>query len=205
MKTLKKTLPALVKFLTTLTKQDPPDAAIGEAKILLYSINFELLLCLEMKTPVFLETACASSDLQKEDLDLGAEYDIVCGIVTRLRDLRTEEEFKSIYERATSHAEAAGIDVPDVIPGHGRRRKIPAKLMQCSKSATEDHEPRTLEEFYRVRLFYTFLDVCLQELQKQFEGKENPKMQVMTNKIIKSLHTLTDATKWKGVLDDEAK
>lgn len=71
------------------------------------------LLCLEMTTPVFLETACASIALQKEDLeDLGAAYDIVRGIVTRLRDLRTEEEFKSIYERVTSYAEEAGIDVP---------------------------------------------------------------------------------------------
>ncbi|XP_051562853.1 zinc finger MYM-type protein 1-like [Myxocyprinus asiaticus] len=145
MKTLKKALPAVVKFLTTLIKQDPPDAVVGEAKILLHSINFEFMLCLEMTTAVFLETACASSALQKEDLDLGAAYDIVSGIVTRLRDLRTEEEFKSIYERATSHAEAASIDVPDVIPGHGRRRKIPAKLMHCSTSTTEDHESHTLE------------------------------------------------------------
>ncbi|CAM4556022.1 unnamed protein product [Leuciscus chuanchicus] len=63
-----------------------------------------------MTTPVFLETACASIAIQKEDLeDLGAAYDIVSGIVTRLRDLRTEEEFKSIYERATSYAEEAGV------------------------------------------------------------------------------------------------
>lgn len=30
-------------------------------------------------------------------------------------------------------------------------------------------------------------------------------MHMKTNKIIKSLHTLTDASKWNGVLDDEAK
>jgi len=38
----------------------------------------------------------------------------------------------------------------------------------------------------------------LQELQ-------NPNMQIKTSKIMKSLHTLTDASKWIGVLDDEAK
>lgn len=117
---------------------------------------------MRMTTPVFLESACASSALQKDDL--GAAYDIMSGTVTRLRDLRTEEEFKSILERASSHAEAAVIDVPDVNPGHGRRRKLPAMLIRCSTSATEDHEPHTLKEFYRVRLFYTFLHVCLQEL-----------------------------------------
>jgi len=52
---------------------------------------------------------------------LGAADDIVSGIVTRLRDLRTEEEFKSTYEKATSNAEAADIDVPDVIPWYEQK------------------------------------------------------------------------------------
>lgn len=104
---------------------------------------------LEITTHVFLETACASSAFQKEDIDLGAAYDIVSGIVKWLRDLRTEKAFKSIYDSAKATA-ATDIDVPDVIPGHGRWRKISAKLMRCSASTIEDREPHTLKEFYRV-------------------------------------------------------
>jgi len=46
-----------LKFLNTLIKQNPPNAAVsGETKILLHSINLDFLLCLEMSTSVFLET-----------------------------------------------------------------------------------------------------------------------------------------------------
>ncbi len=50
LRTLIKCLPSVVQFLEDLTKSEPPDPAAGEANMLLHSINFEFILCLEITT-----------------------------------------------------------------------------------------------------------------------------------------------------------
>lgn len=75
--------------LEDLRKSEPPDLAAGEAKMLLSSINVEFLLCLEIATPVFLETSLASNALQQKDLDLAAAYSVVDGVLKRVEELRT--------------------------------------------------------------------------------------------------------------------
>lgn len=77
LRTLRKCLPAVVQFLEDLTKSEPTDLAAGDAHMLLRSINFEFILCLEITTPKFMETAVASNALQRQDLDLAAAYCIL--------------------------------------------------------------------------------------------------------------------------------
>ena len=98
LRTLRKVLPAVMQFLEEMTQQDPPDSSAGDAMILLNSINFEFLLCLEITCPIFPVTAMASDALQQKDIDLAAAYKVVDGVFQRLAHSRTEEEFENMYK-----------------------------------------------------------------------------------------------------------
>ncbi|KAI4802054.1 hypothetical protein KUCAC02_019913, partial [Chaenocephalus aceratus] len=164
LKTIRKVLPAAMQYLEDLRKCEPPDLAAGDAKILLRSINFEFLLCLEITTPVFLETSMASNALK----DLAAAYTVVDGVLRRVQELRTDEQFTEIVMKATTAAEALDIEIPEQIPGQGRRQKVPEKFKYSSTSANEDHHVLTLEEYYGGKLYFTFLDILRQELERRF-------------------------------------
>ena len=94
LKTLRKVLPAIMQLLEEMTQQDPPDSSAGDTVILLKSINFEFLLCLEITCPIFQVTVIASDALQQKDMDQAAAYKIVDGVLQRLAHSRTEEEFE---------------------------------------------------------------------------------------------------------------
>lgn len=72
---------------------------------------------MEIATPVFNETAIASASLQRKHLDLSASYTIVEGVIQKVKTMRKDEEFKVFFSKAKGQAEAAGIGVPDKIPG----------------------------------------------------------------------------------------
>jgi len=191
LKRVRKVLPAVAKYLRDLRECDPPDLAAEDAKMLLNNIDFEFLLCLEIATPVFMETSVASKTLQKDDLDLAAAYFVLDGVLKRVVELRRDDQFSQIYNNARTTAEDNDMNIPTVIPG--RRRKVPAKLKYCSTSATEDDHVQSLEEYYRERIYYTFLDRLRQEIEKIFYGEAH------TRDIVMSLHSLTDPEQWKGI------
>ncbi|XP_066962146.1 zinc finger MYM-type protein 1-like [Macrobrachium rosenbergii] len=150
LRTMKKVIPALKQFLEEIVQKDPPDTSAGEASILLKSINFEFLVCLEIATPVFQETAYASNALQLKDLDLAASYRIVDGVLQSLRELRNDEKFQEIFTKVKDRAESMAINLPTVIPGQGRRRKMPERYKYSATSATtEDQQYQTLDDYYR--------------------------------------------------------
>lgn len=188
-----------MQLLKNISDTNPPDPAAGDA-LMFRSINYEFMVCLEVATSVFLETAVASAALQHKDVDLAVLYTLVEGVLKRLQELRTESEFKVVFEKAKEWAEAAESEFPDKIPGESRPRKIPTRYKYSSKS-TEDHHPENLEEFYRTRLYYTFLDTIIQEMLRRLKGKDNSS----TGIILKGLHSLTVASKWsKGVETGDA-
>ncbi|KAI4799932.1 hypothetical protein KUCAC02_016470 [Chaenocephalus aceratus] len=166
LKTIRKVLPAAMQYLEDLRKCEPPDLAAGDAKILLRSINFQFLLCLEITTPVFLETSMAYNALQQKDLDLAAAYTVIDGVLRRGQVLRTDEKFTEIFMKA----EALDIEIPEQIPGQGRCWKVPEKFKYSSTSANEDHHVLTLEEYYRGKLYFTFLYILRQELERRFRA-----------------------------------
>ena len=51
LRSLKKVLSAVVKLLQNMADSDPPDSAAGDARMLLRSIDFEFILCMEITTP----------------------------------------------------------------------------------------------------------------------------------------------------------
>lgn len=104
-------------------------------------------------------TATASDALQKKDIDLAAAYKIVDCVLQSLDHSRTEEEFEKIYEQAREKAASVGLDPPSEVPGQARRRKVPAKFKFAAITATaDDHAFTTPQEYYRVKVFYVFVD-----------------------------------------------
>ncbi|KAK0139996.1 hypothetical protein N1851_023103 [Merluccius polli] len=138
---------------------------------------------------------------QRKNLDLSASYTIVEGVIERVKAMRTDEEFKVIFTKAERQAEAAGIEVPEEIPGQARRRKVPQKYNFGSKSATEDYQAQDLEEHYRgEKVFFSFLDRLSHELHRRFKGKND----TPTGSILSGLHCLTVSRHWKGKLDGQS-
>lgn len=48
-------------------------------------------------------------------------HNIEAGVLTRLNAQRTMVQFKEVPEKAPVQAEAADINIPDVVPGSARR------------------------------------------------------------------------------------
>lgn len=76
----------------------------------------------------------------------------------RLTHSRTEEEFEDNYKKATEKAASVGLDPPSEVPEQARRRKVPAKFRLDAKSAMVDHAFPTLQEYYRSKVYYVFVD-----------------------------------------------
>ncbi len=51
---------------------------------------------------MFQETAVASAALQRKDVDLAVSHTLVEGVLKRLQELRTESEFKVVFEKQRS-------------------------------------------------------------------------------------------------------
>lgn len=128
--------------------------------ILLKSINFESFLCLEITCPIFQVTAMTTDALQQRDIDLAAAYKVVDVVFQRLAQSRTEE-FENMYKQATEKAASVGLDPPTEIPGQARRRKMPASFKVIATTTT-------LQDYYRVKVYYIFVDTMTQELQRRF-------------------------------------
>ncbi len=79
LKVLQKVFSAVMQLLKKISDSNPPDPAVGDALLLFCSIHFEFILCLEVATPVFQETAVASAALQLKDVDLAVSYTLEGG------------------------------------------------------------------------------------------------------------------------------
>ncbi|KAK1880352.1 Zinc finger MYM-type protein 1 [Dissostichus eleginoides] len=194
LKALLKEMSTVVKVLTDMTEQEPPNTPAGDAKMYLKATDFEFFLCLEIATPVFEVTALASDALQNCDIDLSTAYTVVDGVMDTLSNLRTEEQFGKLFKSATEKAEAAGISIPAVPPAQQRQRRVPAKYRQSTNAATESHSFQSVEDYYRGKVYYSFVDVLSQELKRRFRGDGETE----SSKILNALHTLTKANNWIG-------
>lgn len=160
----------------------------------------EFLVCLEITTPVFQVTGVASDALQQKDLDLSTAYTVTDDVLDTVKNLRSEEEFKTIFQKATEKAEDAGIDIPTVPPGQERKRKVPARYLHSTTAAQNSHTFQTVEEFYWTKVFFTFLDTITVEQWRRFKVDGT----MPTGKILQSFHSLTDHDNWLGTPNPEA-
>ena len=145
-----------------------------------------------------METAFISKILQKQDLDLNASYILIDGILKKIIELKTEKEFKLLYQKAVQQSIDADIEVPDKIPGQSRPRKVPARE-NVEPNSTTDVPIKTLEDYYRIKIYFKFLDSISEEIKKRFKGEGNGN----TEKILKSLYSLIVPSNWKKCDDLE--
>ena len=66
------------------------------------------------------------------------------------------KSFRRFLQRLKK-AESMAIDLPSVISGQGRRRKMPERYKYSATSATEDQQYQTLDDYYRLRVFYVYV------------------------------------------------
>ena len=93
-------------------------------------------------------------------------------------------------------AEKKADNILTTIPGQAWIRKMSARYMD---SSTSDHSFSTLEDNYRTKMFFPFLDQMQEELQKRFQENNSTK----TGQILGSLYKITDPEVWKIVNDDD--
>lgn len=170
LKALNKVMDAVVKVLTDLTVQEPPDTAAGDARMYLNAIDFEFLLCLAIATPVFNVTALASDALQNQDIDLSMAYSVVWGVMDTLSNLRTEEQFSKLFKNATEKAEASGIGIPT---GRGRfLQNINIVLLQPQRATRSNQRKSTTESRCSIHSLMFFLRNYIGGLREM--GRHSP-------------------------------
>lgn len=104
-------------------------------------------------------------------------YKEVREVVQVISMLRNEESFSEIYE--TTAELASTIDV------------VPIKKRVTSKQQNQANAPsQSIEEYYRINLFYPFIDHVTSELNTRFVEKSEPAM-LATYLIPSALSKLT--------------
>ncbi|KAJ8395859.1 hypothetical protein AAFF_G00027420 [Aldrovandia affinis] len=131
--------------------------------------------------------------LQQKDLDHSTAYKVIDKVLDTLKTNRYEEEFKTIFENASEKAESLDIPIPTVVPGQGRKRKIPVHFQHSTTPAKVSHQLKSVEEYYWIKVYYTFLDTMTQELHRRFKGDDD---RMPTDRIIQSFHSLTIPANW---------
>ncbi|KAJ8415959.1 hypothetical protein AAFF_G00405160 [Aldrovandia affinis] len=111
--------------------------------------------------------------LQQKDMDHSTAYKVIDRVLDTLKTNRSEEEFKTIFENASEKAESLDIPIPTVVPGQGRKRKVPAHFQHSTTAAKVSHQFKSVEEYYRIKVYYTFLDTMTQELHRRFKGDDD--------------------------------
>ena len=99
LKALQRNLEAIMMLLNEICERNPPDLALGDAKMYKNAINFAFILCMEITSPAFEVTALASNALQEESLDHSTAYKLNDGVIHTVQALRSEEKFAEIFSR----------------------------------------------------------------------------------------------------------
>ncbi|XP_068203621.1 zinc finger MYM-type protein 1-like [Palaemon carinicauda] len=141
----------------------------------------------------------ASKARYRKDFALAASHRIVDGVLQSLKELRNDEKFQEIFTYVKERAESMATDHPSEIPGQGRRRKRPERYKYSATSATEDQQYQSLDEYYRMRVSYVFLDTISQELQRRFKSGDNT-----TWGILNAFYCRTVQDNWKEPVNEEA-
>ncbi|XP_068242634.1 uncharacterized protein [Palaemon carinicauda] len=183
--------------LDNLEQQIAPQEPQTEARAEVPEVERSFSMLPELQYPN--DPAYASNALQQIDFDLAASYRIVEGVLQSLRELRNDEKFQETFTNVKERDESMTIDLPSGIPGQGRRRKMPERYKHSATSATEDQQYQSLDEYYRVRAFYVFLDTISQELQRRFKGGDNT-----TWGILNAFHCMAVLDNWKEPVNEEA-
>lgn len=161
------TLPCIVSTLDKIAETHSGKRA-HDARCLLASLTFDIIVCLAMFTHLLQRTKLLSDMLQSPSLNLSAAADMIDSVTEDLASERQEDTWKSIWQRAINLAHSVSIDT--VPPAPRRVRRIPDRLKESVvMTTTGQQDVVSQEEEYRSKLFYPVLDRILAELATRFD------------------------------------
>lgn len=79
-------------------------------------------------------------------MDLAAACKILKRVLQTLERCRSEEEVEEMYRNATEKAASVGLQPPEEVSGHRRKRRMSAKFSAVGTAASDDHVFSTLKE-----------------------------------------------------------
>lgn len=133
-------------------------------------IKLETLYFLFMFDSLLSTTEGLHKVLQQENLDLAKAVDFMDAVRDTLKDMRTEENGKILFNKAVELAEANNIDI-ESLPAHRRRkqRRMDDFVVESTLGFPESEEIHASEsDKLTTRLFYPCIDRMLGELNQRF-------------------------------------
>uniref|UniRef100_A0A8C8R7F8 Uncharacterized protein n=1 Tax=Pelusios castaneus TaxID=367368 RepID=A0A8C8R7F8_9SAUR len=123
--------------------------------------------CLFMFQSLLSTTETFHKLLQKENLDLAKAIDVKKAVCSSLKDMRTNEKAKALYEKARALCVNSGIDIKETALQRRKQKHIDDFIVESVGGASEDI--RTPDHF-KTKLFYPCLDRMLSELDQRFSS-----------------------------------
>lgn len=104
-------------------------------------------------------TAPVTKALQAKDCNLGEAYEDVDTAKKCIKDARTEEVWKKVWERIEKIAEVIDVEVKKPrVTGSQRHRA----------NAGHDGSDQTISDYYKINVYYAFIDHVVEELDTRF-------------------------------------
>ena len=165
---IKAVLTSLSAILATLDEigDESHERAIEARGLLLQIKSFPFLLSLVLLEKIFAITNNLSQLLQSEVIHYAAAASCISATKTTLSSLRSDEEWKTLWEVAVSLAEKCDITVS---PPRVRRTRRPPRQLESfvvNTAITTTTEMRCEE--YRTGVYFSTIDVLLTELNDRF-------------------------------------
>lgn len=157
--TVKEAIGPIIVTLQLIDSGDNQDCAV-EARGLLPQVKyFSFILCLVTFDKLF------SMTIEQTGLDLSAALAQINATVQSLEECRSDEEWKNIWEQASTLAAEHEIQVQQT--ANKRLLRIPARLQEGMITCSLGHqESLTSVEEYRIKLYFPVVDCMVVELKR---------------------------------------
>jgi hypothetical protein len=153
-------LPAIVSFLEYMIENS--DGQILTKVNGLYNsiLRFDFLLTLQIIINTMSCTLPLSRKLQSPTFDISEAQSLILSALTVLTNQRNENDFKDIFKKSEDMANKFNIEV--------NISRIANKQRNCLNISSESNTP---ESYYRISVYYPYLDSLLSEIKYRFETK----------------------------------
>ncbi len=178
------TLSAFVEQFTAIhsvleTMEAEVTTTSGKASTLRHSIGtFETIITAVIANKVLGYMLPLTKKLQSTNLDIITAYEEARNVRQVIAKQRNEQGFSPCFQKATALANSV-----DVVP---KKRRITVKQNYRANISTE-----SVEDHYRVNLFYPFIDHITSELDERFSESNEPAL-LAAYLVPKSLKKLTE-------------
>ena len=134
--------------------------AATDAILLQRAMDFEFLVSVVVANDVFTYLAPLSRELQKKEIDLGNAVDLAKDVLSELRKNRGNSSyFKTLYDTVLEYAALLNIE---------ERKKRTVKV----QTARANPDTESIEDYFRITIFNSFVDHVIQHLESRFEAHE---------------------------------